>query len=108
MICTKTHLDSITHEQSIIYRQLFPGHELGSRPMKMKNNVSNDNNPLCSSWNIFLKLFLHYTTYVCHNVYLFPSCSHIRKQVSFCCKLDDEEIWCGLGTTANENHDILV
>ena len=28
-------LDSITHEQTIICRQLFAGHVVGSQPMKM-------------------------------------------------------------------------
>jgi len=36
IICSETHLDSITHELTIICRQLFAGHVLGSRPMKRK------------------------------------------------------------------------
>ena len=31
----KMDLDSITHEQTIICRQLFAGHVVGSQPMRM-------------------------------------------------------------------------
>ena len=34
IICSQTRLDGITHEQTIICRQLFAGHMVGSRPMK--------------------------------------------------------------------------
>ena len=34
IICTKTRLDVTTHEQTIICRQLFAGHVVGSQPMK--------------------------------------------------------------------------
>ena len=56
----------------------------------------------------FFKIFLYYTKHVCHNLYLFSSFSQIRKQVSFCCKLHDEKMLRGLGTTAYQAHDILV
>ena len=36
-ICSQTQLDGIAHEQTIIYRQLFAGHVVGSRPMKRKS-----------------------------------------------------------------------
>ena len=36
IIYSKTLLDGITHEQTIICRQLFAGHVVGSRPMKSK------------------------------------------------------------------------
>ena len=39
IICSRTQLDSIEHEQTIIYRQLFAGHVVGSRPMKRKKNL---------------------------------------------------------------------
>ena len=32
-------LDGIAHEQTIICRQLFAGHVVGSRPMKRKKNL---------------------------------------------------------------------
>ena len=35
-ICSQTQLDGIAHEQTIICRQLFAGHVVGSRPMKRK------------------------------------------------------------------------
>jgi len=38
IICSQTHLDGIAQEQTIICRQLFAGHVLGSRPMKRKKN----------------------------------------------------------------------
>jgi len=39
----QTHLDGTTHEQTIICRQLFTGHLVGSRPVKRKKkNASND------------------------------------------------------------------
>ena len=34
IICSQTQLDSIVHEQTIICRQLFAGHVVGSWPMK--------------------------------------------------------------------------
>ena len=39
IICSQTQLDSIVHEQTIICRQLFAGHVVGSQPMKRKNNL---------------------------------------------------------------------
>ena len=33
-----TKLEDIAHEQTIICRQLFVGHVVGSRPMKSKKN----------------------------------------------------------------------
>jgi len=35
-ICSKTHLDGTTHEQTIFCRQLFAGHVVGCRPMEGK------------------------------------------------------------------------
>ena len=44
IICSKTHLNGTSHEQTIICRQLFAGDVVGSRPMeRKKNNVLNDN-----------------------------------------------------------------
>ena len=37
IICSKTHLDGITHEQTIICGQLSPGHVVDLQPMKMKS-----------------------------------------------------------------------
>ena len=42
IIWSKTRLDGTTHEQTIICRQLFSGHVVGSRPMKRRKNASND------------------------------------------------------------------
>ena len=39
IICSQTQLDGIAHEQTIICRQLFAGHTVGSRPMKRKKNL---------------------------------------------------------------------
>ena len=39
IICSQTQLDSIGHEQTIICRQLFAGHMVGSRPIKRKKNL---------------------------------------------------------------------
>ena len=39
IICSQTQLDGIAHEQTIICRQLFTGHVVGSRPMKRKKNL---------------------------------------------------------------------
>ena len=39
IICSQTQLHEIAHEQTIIYRQLFKGHVVGSRPMKRKKNL---------------------------------------------------------------------
>ena len=34
IICSQTQLDGIAHEQTIICRQLFTGHVVGSRPIQ--------------------------------------------------------------------------
>ena len=39
IICSKTRLDGTTHEQTIIRRQLFAGHVVGSRPMERKKKT---------------------------------------------------------------------
>ena len=39
IICSQRQLDGIVHEQTIICRQLFAGHVVGSRPMKRKKNL---------------------------------------------------------------------
>ena len=39
IICNQTQLDGIAHEQTIICRQLFAGHVVGSQPMKRKKNL---------------------------------------------------------------------
>ena len=39
IICSQTQLDGIAHEHTIICRQLFAGHVVGSRPMKRKKNL---------------------------------------------------------------------
>ena len=36
-ICSQKQLNDIAHEHTIIYRQLFAGHVVGSRPMKRKS-----------------------------------------------------------------------
>ena len=38
IICSRTQLDDIAHEQTIILRQLFRGHVVGFRLMKWKKN----------------------------------------------------------------------
>ena len=39
IICSQTQLDGIVHEQTIICRQLFAGHMVGSLSMKRKKNL---------------------------------------------------------------------
>jgi len=34
VICSKTHLDGVTHEQTVICRQLSSCHNVGARIMK--------------------------------------------------------------------------
>ena len=38
-VCSQTQLNGIAHEQTIICRQLFAGHVVGSRSMKRKKNL---------------------------------------------------------------------
>ena len=38
-ICSQKKLNDIAHEHTIICRQLFAGHVVGSRPMKMKKHL---------------------------------------------------------------------
>ena len=39
IISSQTKLDDIAQEQTIICRQLFAGHLVGSRPLKKKKNI---------------------------------------------------------------------
>ena len=39
LFATKTDLDSITHEQTTICRQLVAGHVVGSQPMKVGEKI---------------------------------------------------------------------
>ena len=39
IIYSQTQVDGIAHEQTIICRQLFAGHVVGSRPLKRKKNL---------------------------------------------------------------------
>ena len=39
IFCSQTLLDGIAHEKTIICRQLFAGHVVGSRPMKRKKSL---------------------------------------------------------------------
>ena len=39
IICSQTQLDGTAHEQTIICRQLFAGHLVGSRPMKREKSL---------------------------------------------------------------------
>ena len=39
IICSQTQLDGIAHEQTIICRQLFAGHVVGSWPVKTEKNL---------------------------------------------------------------------
>ena len=39
IICSQAQLDGIAHEHTIICRQLFAGHVVGSRSMKRKKNL---------------------------------------------------------------------
>ena len=47
IICSKTRLDSTTHEQTIICRQLFAGHVVGSWPMERRKKC-------IQWWRIFI------------------------------------------------------
>ena len=38
-ICSQKQLNNIAHEHTIICRQLFAGHVVGSRPMKRKKHL---------------------------------------------------------------------
>ena len=38
IICSQTQLDGIAHEQTIICKQLFAGHVVGSWPIKRKKH----------------------------------------------------------------------
>ena len=38
-ICSQKQLNDIAHEHTIICRQLFAGHVVGSRPMKRKKHL---------------------------------------------------------------------
>ena len=47
IICSQTQLDNIAHEQTIIRRQLFAGHVVGSRPMKKKKTFATNDKIIC-------------------------------------------------------------
>jgi len=39
IICSQTPLEGTTHERTILCRQLFAGHEVGSPPMEMEEKM---------------------------------------------------------------------
>ena len=50
---SKTQLDGIAHEQTIICSQLFAGHMVGSQPMKRKKKLAPNDFALLFIQNIF-------------------------------------------------------
>ena len=65
--CSKTQLDGIAHEQTIICRQLFAGHMVGSRPMKRKKKFASNDFALLFIQNIFLFLIGCNIRLILHN-----------------------------------------
>ena len=65
--CSKTQLDGIAHEQTIICRQLFAGHVVGSRPMKRKKKFVSNDFALLFIQNIFLFLIGWNIRLILHN-----------------------------------------
>ena len=61
IICSQTHLNDIAYEHSIICRQLFAGHVLGSRPMKRKKIYLSDNHHYFSSVDIKICITKRFT-----------------------------------------------
>ena len=57
IICSQTQLDGIAHEQTIMFRQLFAGHVMGSRPMKRKEKFASNGNQQYSTENTVEPLF---------------------------------------------------
>ena len=45
IICSQTQVDDVGQEQTIIYRQLFESHVVGSWPLKGEKNALSDNCP---------------------------------------------------------------
>ena len=58
IIRSKTQLDSIAHEQTIICRQLFGGHVVCSQPMKRKKNMHQIIKEKCSEFGRVLNYFV--------------------------------------------------
>ena len=56
IICSQTQLESIAHEQTIICRQLFAGHVVGSWPMKRKKNLLRMIINYCNTFLLFYSL----------------------------------------------------
>ena len=56
IISGKTHLVGTTHGQTIICRQLFAGHVVGSRPMKRKGKIHRMITVLICKWRYLAKL----------------------------------------------------
>ena len=54
IICSQTQLDGIAHEQTIICRQLFAGHVVGSQPMKRKKHLYQ----MINLWYLFHNTFV--------------------------------------------------
>ena len=55
IIRSQTKLDDIVHEQTIICRQLFAGHVVGSRPMKKKKKLQGM--IILSIWSLFFQRY---------------------------------------------------
>ena len=69
----KSLLDTYVHEQTIICRQLFIGHMVGSGPMKKegKNEVNDDNNNSNIIFNLLLLLLNFIVIIILISVFLF-------------------------------------
>ena len=58
IICGKTRLYGTKHEQTIISRQLFAGHMVGSRPIERKEMNNNRNYFMCVIRSIIVNIIL--------------------------------------------------
>ena len=58
IICSKTRLDVTTHEQTIICRQLFAGHVVGSRPMERKEKINRMIMPIIQNLRVMFTCFI--------------------------------------------------
>ena len=56
-ICRQKKLNGIGHEHTIIYRQLFTGHVVGSWPNEKEETFASNDNSICFS--AFCLAFLH-------------------------------------------------
>ena len=66
-ICSQKQLNDIVHEHTIIYRQLFTGHVVGSRSMKGKKHLHRMINQIICKLANMMELTINVKLFMFHH-----------------------------------------